>query len=106
MWLEDLLRGEDGHPWTPSIHMPRWANRMTLELTDIRCERLQEIREIDARAEGAPIVGGTALGAFRELWKEINGPRSWDADPWVWALEFEVHRQNVDAYLRQQRRSA
>lgn len=83
----------------PSIHMPRWASRINLEITGIRVERLQEISEADAMAEGAPLELGrlerTILGAkakyrsgFVRLWQSINGPGSWDANPWVWVIEF------------------
>lgn len=93
--------------WRPSIHMPRWASRILLEITDVRVERLQNISEADARAEGAtPIadpcdhvrlscadIGCSSpqpyrLG-FRSLWQDINGLESWDANPWIWVVEFE-----------------
>lgn len=88
-----------------SIHMPRWASRITLEITEVRVERLQAIREPDARAEGVdydPGEGGTfwvpgagctsdsAGDAYRKLFESINGPGSWDANPWVWALSFRM----------------
>lgn len=89
---------EDGERWTPSIHMPRWASRISLEITGIRVERLQDISEKDARAEGvaASRVGPCQDGlfyrlhrdSFIELWESINGPGSWDANPWVWVIEF------------------
>ena len=78
--------------WTPSIHMPRWASRITLEITSVRVERLQDISEADAQAEG--ITSAECLecdgfvNAFSKLWEQINGPGSWDANPWVWAIEF------------------
>ena len=122
----------DGNPssgdWTrprPSIHMPRWASRILLEVTELRVERLQDISEADAIAEGCqrseddttdnlpecPNCNGTGLytafsgdgGAlpdtdcnlcdtpekrYRLLWEQINGPGSWDANPWVWVVEF------------------
>lgn len=98
--------------WTPSIHMPRWASRITLEITSVRVERLQDISEADAAAEGltfsakARLSDGcmgiyelrmpdgklhfndNACDLFRTLWEQINGPASWDANPWVWAIEF------------------
>jgi hypothetical protein len=111
--------------WRPSIHMPRWASRITLEVTGVRCERVQEISEEDAECEGCPecpdcqgvnwsrwgrgarddalsnAAGGmpwsTCFGAcegksakewFAELWQSINGPGSWEANPWVWVVEF------------------
>lgn len=89
--------GDEG-PWRSSIHMPRWASRLTLEITDIRVERVQAISDADALAEGigagAPPdyvwVEGRAANKFRALWDDINGPRGfgWDANPWVWVLEF------------------
>lgn len=98
----------------PSIHMPRWASRLTLTVTDVRVERLQDISEADAIAEGCPVstmpgtighplcpVGfnemGTPIYWFRELWNSINGPDAWDANPWVVALTFDVARRNIDA---------
>jgi len=83
--------------WRPSIHMPRWASRITLRITDIRVERLQDISEDDARAEGCdPVVHpdgavdcGTRKTTFAKLWNKINGPGAWDANPWVWAFSFE-----------------
>lgn len=92
-------------PWRPSIYMPRWASRITLEITGVRVERLQAISEADAQAEGCTqnhngyFWGGphaeygrkqmpTAKAAFADLWDSINGPGSWDANPWVWCVEF------------------
>ena len=84
--------------WTPSIHMPRWASRITLEITSVRVERLQEISEADAQAEGwtrRPEVSTdpqvhkeAARDWFMGLWESINGPGSWDTNPWVWVIEF------------------
>jgi len=81
--------------WTPSIHMPRWASRITLEITDVRIERLNDISEEDAKAEG--VKAGVSPGhehmmhqvAFRELWQSIYGEESWNANPWVWVIEFK-----------------
>jgi hypothetical protein len=127
-WLEaDAPRQPDGHGkaiyaadyadaerpktrWTPSIHMPRWASRITLEVTGVRVERLQDISEADAKAEGSYLgrcacmsrhadktpmdmmfnqtgchIHGTE---FKALWKDINGADSWNANPWVWVIEF------------------
>lgn len=90
----------------PSIHMPRRISRITLEITDVRVERLQDISEGDAQAEGTPcyVCGGPMDGRseddchcfhskakasdYRNLWERINGPGSWDVNPWVWVVEF------------------
>lgn len=79
--------------WRPSIHMPRWASRITLEITDVRLEQLQDISEADAVAEGCtpirPELGRSAVEEFRLVWEQINGPGSWNANPWVWVIEFK-----------------
>lgn len=103
--------------WRPSIHMPRWASRIDLEVTGVRVERLQDISDDDAHAEGvewnkcptkpdpeylkrfemAQRMGMAThysalidyVGGFRALWESINGPGSWDANPWVWVVEFK-----------------
>ncbi|MEH8711715.1 hypothetical protein [Klebsiella quasipneumoniae] len=89
----------------PSIHMPRWASRILLEITDVRVERLNAISEEDARAEGI-IDGGClncgepepcgcanpepdATDAFAYLWQSIYGQENWNANPWVWVIEFK-----------------
>jgi hypothetical protein len=87
--------------WRPSIHMPRWASRITLEVTDIRVERVQDISAVDALAEG---VGGDVDSSqvlFASLWDRINGkPRkdgvdiSWAANPFVWVVEFRKTEAN------------
>lgn len=79
--------------WTPSIYMPRAASRITLEITGIRVERLQDISEEDAQAEGVAnslhLRGGRlARENFAHLWWTINGDGSWEANPWVWVIEF------------------
>ncbi|EMG5738639.1 morphogenetic protein [Yersinia enterocolitica] len=84
--------------WRPSIHMPRWASRIDLLITGVRVERLNDISEQDARAEGVKawrgpaeeLVGGKL--AFFELWDSIYGQKegeNWQANPWVWVIEFE-----------------
>jgi len=80
--------------WTPSIHMPRHASRITLEITSVRVERLQDISESDAMAEGVKnslhLSGGRfARENFEHLWWSINGEGSWEANPWVWVVEFK-----------------
>ncbi|QKZ05874.1 hypothetical protein [Pseudomonas eucalypticola] len=88
--------------WKPSIHMPRWVSRILLEITNVRVERLQAISDEQCVAEGCG-VGPGAIGVkltvppgasmpqamFAELWKSINGPSAWDANPWVWVVEFK-----------------
>lgn len=86
--------GSEASPWKPSIHMPRWASRITLEITRVRVERLQDISESDARAEG---VSGkhtadaryTAKEAYSFICSQINGGGSWDSNPFVWVIEFK-----------------
>lgn len=86
----------------PSIHMPRWASRITLEVTGVRVERLNDITEEDAKAEGVYFDGrryhfmkGKGAGlvhaksAFATLWRSINGTCSWNENPWVWVVEFK-----------------
>jgi len=104
--------------WRPSIHMPRWASRILLEVVSVRVERLQDISEVDAIAEGMahvrsqawdrehfpawrclfeeavtagtkPPIGPSPAQAYEKLWDSINGAGSWDANPWVWVVEFK-----------------
>jgi len=81
--------------WTPSIHMPRWASRITLEITGVRVERLRDLSEEDAKSEGViPPAGGVLPGwehriNFRDLWMSIYGADNWEANPWVWVVEFK-----------------
>lgn len=108
-----------GLGWRPSIHMPRWASRLTLTVTDVRVQRLQDISEADAIAEGVErlqvstgqnrfsreVTGKwegwfnapTAQEVFANLWNSLHGPRAWDANPWVVALTFTVEQRNIDA---------
>jgi hypothetical protein len=96
----DEARKEFGVKWKPSIHMPRAASRITLEITGVRVERLQDISEDDALAEGCSstaivhedgedYTGHYASEEYQDLWESINGPGSWDANPWVWVVEFK-----------------
>ena len=75
--------------WKPSIHMPRWASRITLEVTGVRVERLQDISTRDCWAEGIPSSPDVdPVHEYQELWESINGHGSWQANPWVWVVEF------------------
>ncbi|MEQ1828048.1 MAG: hypothetical protein ABL921_18955 [Pirellula sp.] len=108
--------------WKPSIHMPRWASRITLEITSVRVERVNDISEEDAIAEGcvrekvtqawvddcepgskarelAEILKGgymTARWVFENLWSSINGKGSWELNPWVWVIEFRRESSNAN----------
>ena len=90
-WYSDLISGVEGN-WRPSIHMPRWASRILLEITDVRVERLNAITESDASAEGITDTGfgDLLVDGYRYLWKSIYGDDSWQANPWVWVIEFKV----------------
>jgi hypothetical protein len=101
-------RTDYGGPWKPSIHMPRKASRILLEVVSVRVERLQDIAEVDALAEGIDrermvegqdsfdiIADGnmtgrpTPISCYRELWESINGAGSWSANLWVWVIDFK-----------------
>ena len=89
--------------WRPSIHLPRWASRILLEITDVRVERLNAISQEDAQAEGMELTGWrptysdpdsggevlTPYDNFAQLWESIYGEESWKANPWVWVIEFK-----------------
>jgi hypothetical protein len=76
-----------------SMFMPRWASRITLEVTEVRVERLQDISRGDAMAEGCPFpnmaAGPDPRGWYANLWESINGAGSWGANPWVWVVSFK-----------------
>lgn len=85
------------------MHMPRWASRITLTVTDVRVERLQDCSAADAVAEGALSTADVdqfaevhAIPMYRAIWTGINGPGSWDANPWVAAYTFTVEHGNID----------
>lgn len=95
---EDAEIADDFENWRPSIFMPRWASRILLEVVSIRVERLNDINEADAIAEGAPGGHGSIPGYsyaatpnehYRHIWESINGAGSWDKNPWVWVVEFK-----------------
>lgn len=93
VYRADYPESRPGEGWKPSIHMPRALSRITLEVTAVRVERLHDISDEDALAEGVyPTRTGLYPGApraeFRALWESINGLESWDANPWVWVVEF------------------
>jgi len=97
VWSEDLLSGAEGR-WRPSIHMPRWASRILLEITDVRVERLQGTTEEQAEAEGVRACehdldpDGNCYSAtelLSILWSSLYGVDSYNANPWVWVVEFK-----------------
>lgn len=108
-WERNRLDGVPRYRWRPSIHMPRLASRITLEVTGVRVEQLQDISEADAIAEGVNPFPGVRqdddaaafnrigpvdmdsfpIARYAALWESINGPGSWDANPWVWVVEFK-----------------
>jgi hypothetical protein len=110
--------------WCPCTNMPRGASRITLEITGVRVERLQDISEDDAIAEGVEGFGDglwrdysikpedneghnyfrTAKESYQSLWQSINRKNQgtfWDANPWVWVIEFKPHVMNVDTFIAQ-----
>ncbi|HBX2620719.1 hypothetical protein [Klebsiella pneumoniae] len=102
-WHSDLISGIEGN-WRPSIHMPRWASRILLEITDVRVERLNSIHDVDAMREGIQnlttcshadfgipgvVNAQHPVRAFQLLWESIYGADSWRANPWVWVIEFK-----------------
>lgn len=133
---DDVIYWADGDPIggsyekpRPGIHMPRWASRLTLTVTDVRVERLQDISEEDAIADGITRIGAeylargsttfngpnfyqvdmgfgtlndvTAVDVYRRLWEWINGEGSWDANPWLVAYTFTVHHCNIDQMAKE-----
>ncbi|HBS2773858.1 TPA: hypothetical protein MAE48_004772 [Klebsiella quasipneumoniae subsp. similipneumoniae] len=103
-WIDDMRKETVcTAKWVPSIHMPRWASRILLEITDVRVERLNAISQEDAQAEGMELTGWrptysdpdsggevlTPYDNFAQLWESIYGEESWKANPWVWVIEFK-----------------
>lgn len=115
----DEDKEERGWSWRPGIHMPRWASRITLDVVGVRVERLHDISAEDVIAEGIDATGHTCpceaccrtstpcpatasslVMAYADLWAEINGRESWDANPWVWAIEFRrAERDRLDGHV-------
>ena len=109
---KDWQENTEEWKWKPSIHMPKAAARIWLEITETRLERLQDISEEDAIAEGIePVADGyknympklfsasqfcwpTAYHSFQSLWESINGSESWDLNPWLWVIKFKVLSTN------------
>ena len=109
MCQEEILYRADGHDsidgWWPSIHMPREFSRLTLTVADVRVQRLQDISEADAMAEGVDAVtmddvprqaAMSRRSDFAALWNSLHGPEAWDANPWVAAYSFTVQHGNID----------
>lgn len=90
--------------WVPSIFMPRWASRITLEISFVKVERLQDMKPIDCVAEGiykphmnyGPAEGPMAIAEFANLWDSLNAKRGfgWETNPWVWVIEFRRLQSN------------
>jgi hypothetical protein len=103
-WKPDTEAMEYDGAWRPGIHMPRWASRILLEIADVRVERLQDITGDQAEAEGVDAAmcqiylesspsrfecREAVIHGFAGLWESINGAGAWDANPWVWVVEFK-----------------
>ena len=98
--VDRFIKPEQKNPlkltgWTPSIHLPRWASRLTLIVTATKREPLQAISIADAIAEGIPATA--PIGAFADLWRKLHGPKSWDENPEVVAISFRTIKANIDS---------
>ena len=107
-WITDFqhtggINPHENITWIPSIHMPRNASRILLEITGVRVERLQDISECDAKAEGSYVCDyfgrrlldqssnqGCYKWGYRSIWESLNGTGSWDLNPFVWVIEFKL----------------
>ena len=106
LYQTELLYRADGEDsmdgWWPSIHMPREFSRLTLTVTDVRVQRLQDITAEECTAEGIPFESDAlspymwSVSRFADIWNSLHGPSAWDANPWVVALTFTVQRGNID----------
>jgi hypothetical protein len=115
-WVSPFWYWADGNPddgdWTkpkPGIHMPRWASRLTLVVSNVKVERLHDISLLDAMAEGCEIRQMWLFGlegeerrqvgvrSFQSVWENVNGADSWKSNPFVVAVSFHVYRKNIDA---------
>lgn len=123
-YMADHPGDPKGLGWRPSIFMPRTASRITLEVTGVKVERLNDITDADALAEGVTrirdnchVIKGfdydlsglchtSPVTPYYKLWEHLNGPCSWDANPWIVAVTFKVHPINVDAFLAQRTEAA
>jgi hypothetical protein len=101
IYREGFDRSTGGLRWRPSIHMPRWASRLTLTVTEVRVQRLQEISAEDCTAEGVPFEADAlapyewSVSRFADLWNSLHGTDAWDANPWVVAPTFTVRKGNI-----------
>ena len=108
IYREGFDRSTGGIRWRPSIHMPRWASRLTLVVTDVRVQRISEITLGECWAEGCetardlidadviPKGAQMPFKEFRDLWNSLHSPDAWARNDWVVAISFTVHRCNID----------